>query len=122
MDADERTKELEALGLTEEQLMEGARFEIAPDEDPRWEWVRIRQPVTTKRAPENYVHLTGEDAQWRTMKYNLATAAGILAMLCSSFPIKLVHDLGIPLGSQILMGVGEAILGLDDERKRRKAH
>lgn len=123
MDADDRQKELDALGLDETQLTEGMRFEIEPDdEDPRWEWVHIRQPVTTKRAPEHRIKLNGEDAQWRSMKYNLASAAGILAMLCSTLPLKLVHDLGIPIGTQILSGVGEAMSKLDAERKLRKAH
>lgn len=123
MDADDRQKELDALGLTEDQLAAGMRFEIASDEsDPAWEWIRIRQPRTSKRSDPHLVSLSGEDAQWRAMKYNLASAAGILTMLCSSLPLKLVRDLGIPIGAQILAGVGEALGKFDDERRERKAH
>jgi len=114
MSLDERAAELAKIGLTEDELTEGARFEIAPDDtDPLWEWVRIRQPRT-----HSLVIAQGQSAQFRAMKYVLASAAGICAMLSGVLPISVVQQLGLPVVTQILMSVNEVVKTMHDRAER----
>lgn len=116
MNQDEREKALNEMGLTDEEIEAGARFmpQIDPD-DERWLIITIRQP----RAPGQVIlpPAFGPDAQWRAMKFYLASATGVLRMLADMLPMKLAHDLSLHNIADAIDVVGGVVVQLDEQRQ-----
>lgn len=106
----QRQAELAKMGMTDDEVRDGARFEIeADDADPRFEWVRIRQPRTSLRQALGGTRLSGEHAQWRAMYYSLASACGIAQMFAETLPLRAVQGLMVPVAIQSFTALGEIV-------------
>jgi hypothetical protein len=113
---DEREKVLAEMKLTDEEIEAGARFSPVIDpEDDRWLLVTIRQP----RIPGQEIlpPETGANAQWRAMKFNIASTAGILRMLVHALPVHLVQMLALEPVADALDSIGGALHGIDEQRR-----
>jgi len=107
---DMRREELARLGLTNDAIRDGARFEVVQDEaDPRFEWIRIRMPRVKQRGGATDVRYRGERAQWRAMHYSLASASGVVIMMMETLPLRIVEGLMLPVAVQSLNALGEFV-------------
>lgn len=83
---------VQKLGLTEEEASRGQRFEIVPDEeDPRWQWVRIRQI----RASNEVVRAVGQEASNEISIFMIDSAAGVVGVFARSLPPQIVKGLSL---------------------------
>jgi hypothetical protein len=113
---EERDEALAQMGLTDDEIEAGARFmpQVDPDDD-RWLMITIRQP----RAPGQVVlpPAFGVDAQWRAMKFYLASTTGVLRMLAATLPVALVSNLGLHAIADAIDVVGGVVVQMDENRK-----
>lgn len=116
--AAQRRAAMEKLGITDEEVEAGAEFHVETDRaDPRWQRITIRMPRVHNMDD---VHLHGVEAQWRAMKYHLATAKGTIDMLAATLPLKLVSALAMHGVSHALDHIGLTLAAIDETRREQK--
>lgn len=114
----QRRAAMEKLGITDEEVEAGAEFHCETDRsDPRWQRITIRMPRVHNMDD---VHLHGVEAQWRAMKYHLATAKGVIDMLSATLPLKVVSALAMHGVSHALDHIGVTLAAIDEKRREQK--
>lgn len=116
--AAQRRAAMEAIGITDEEVEAGAEFHVETDRtDPRWQRITIRMPRVHNLDD---LHLHGVEAQWRAMKYHLATAKGVIDMLSATLPLKVVSALAMHGVSHALDHIGVTLAAIDEKRREQK--
>lgn len=115
----QKRKWLEQIGITDEEVEAGTEFHAEADcADPRFQRITIRAPRVVNLDD---VQLYGADAQWRTIKYFLASAKGAIDMLAATLPLKVVSGLAMHGVSYALEQIAIVVAAVDEQRRERKS-
>lgn len=117
--ANQKRRALEALGISSEEAEAGARFSVVTDHlDERFQIVTLRMPRVVNL---NETKLEGVEAQWRAMKFFLATGKSVVDMLMQTLPMHLVSALAMGGVSHALDMIGVTLAAIDEKRREREA-